>query len=97
VATPCGGTSLHTRMGASAGGDLKRHMLARAGKRMPGLAWEQSRVMHGSRRKDRNSVRAAQHDGEREDLVASSSHPVIAVVPVRGFAVHTHAAGSIKD
>ena len=35
--------------------------------------------------------------GEREDFVVDSSHLVIAVVAVHGFAVHTHAAGSIKD
>ena len=39
----------------------------------------------------------ALHGGEREDFVVGSSHLVIAVVAVRGFAVHTHAVSSIKD
>ena len=39
----------------------------------------------------------ALREGEREDFVVGSSHLVIAVVAVRGFAVHTHAVGSIKD
>ena len=92
---------------AHAGGGSKLRMLARTGKRRRGLlleverrrglAREQAWIMHGSGRKARNNGREALRKGEREDFVVGSSHLVVAAVAVHGFAVHTHAAGSIKD